>query len=232
MNAIDILGDLLGHKTRGGGLGGDILKDIFHRGDTKKQNPTRRETKPASAHDIQKDAEDLEDLLNVANDRTSRRTHSSRQHKNQPQQPTQQAPPISVPTSRPSERFQQRQAKRSPEADNQRALILIEAMLNAAKSDGQINREEQQNILKRMDNQPREAIQYLRDQMETPLDLERFVRKIPLGMERQVYTMSLIAIDLDTRGEANYLLDLASGLRLDSDTCEQIHRQVGAPSLK
>ena len=36
----------------------------------------------------------------------------------------------------------------------------------------------------------------------------------------------------DNEVVANYLLDLASGLRLDSNTCEQIHRQVGAPSLK
>ena len=233
MNAIDILGDLLGHKTRGGGLGGDILKDIFRRGSAPQRGSTNRgstnrQSKPASSRDIQQDAEDLEDLLNVANDRSSQRTHSSGRHETRPHQ----APPISVPTSPPSGRFQQRSAERSLEKDNQHAEILIEAMLNAAKSDGAINPEEQRAIMKRLDNQPREALEFVRKQMEAPLDLDSFVRKIPLGMEQQVYTMSLIAINLDTRGEANYLLDLASGLRLDSDTCEQIHRQVGAPSLK
>ncbi len=237
MNAIDILGDLLGHKTSGGGLGGDVLKDIFRRGSTPKRGSANRgsanrQSKPASSRDIQQDAEDLEDLLNVANDRSSQRTHSSGRHENRPHQSTHQAPPISVPTSRPSGRSQHRSAERSLEKDNQHAEILIEAMLNAAKSDGEINPEEQRAIMKRLDNQPREALEFVRNQMEAPLDLDSFVRKIPLGMEKQVYTMSLIAINLDTRGEANYLLDLASGLRLDSDTCEQIHRQVGAPSLK
>ncbi|MCP4886134.1 MAG: tellurite resistance TerB family protein, partial [Planctomycetaceae bacterium] len=151
MNAIDILGDLLGHKTSGGGLGGDVLKDIFRRGSTPKRGSANRQSKPASSRDIQQDAEDLEDLLNVANDRSSQRTHSSGRHENRPHQSTHQAPPISVPNSRPSGRFQHRSAERSLEKDNQHAEILIEAMLNAAKSDGEINPEEQRAIMKRLD---------------------------------------------------------------------------------
>ena len=50
-------------------------------------------------------------------------------------------------------------------------------------------------------------------------------------MEQQVYTMSLIAIDLDTNREARYLTQLADALRIPADVREQIHQRLGAPSM-
>jgi uncharacterized membrane protein YebE (DUF533 family) len=50
-------------------------------------------------------------------------------------------------------------------------------------------------------------------------------------MEQQVYTMSLIAIDLDTGEEAKYMMELAESLRLPAEVREQIHQRLGAPSI-
>jgi uncharacterized membrane protein YebE (DUF533 family) len=50
-------------------------------------------------------------------------------------------------------------------------------------------------------------------------------------MEQQVYTMSLIAIDLDTGEEAKYLMELSESLRLPTAVREQIHQRLGAPSI-
>ncbi|MGK0271081.1 MAG: uncharacterized membrane protein YebE (DUF533 family) [Cocleimonas sp.] len=50
-------------------------------------------------------------------------------------------------------------------------------------------------------------------------------------MEQQVYFMSLLAIDLDSNEEAHYLDELAKGLNISQDICNQIHEKVGAPAL-
>ncbi len=77
----------------------------------------------------------------------------------------------------------------------------------------------------------REAIQFLREEFSRPLDVHEFASSVPLGMEQQVYTMSLIAIDLDTGREAKYLLELARSLRIPDEVREQIHQRLGAPSV-
>ena len=62
MDAIDILGELLGHKTQQSSRGGNILKDIFGRGRSASPPPK----KPG---EIKRDAEKLEDLLNVGDEK-------------------------------------------------------------------------------------------------------------------------------------------------------------------
>ncbi len=112
---------------------------------------------------------------------------------------------------------------------DERALVLVRAMVNAAKSDGQIDQSEQQSILERLGDTSREAIEFLRQEFAKPLDVREFAWSVPIGMEQQVYTLSLIAIDLDTSREASYLLELAHGLRIPDEVREQIHQRLGAP---
>ena len=45
-------------------------------------------------------------------------------------------------------------------------------------------------------------------------------------MARQVYTVSLMAIEVDTEKERRYLDTLADRLNLDRSTVEQIHRHL------
>jgi uncharacterized membrane protein YebE (DUF533 family) len=104
-------------------------------------------------------------------------------------------------------------------------------MVNAAKADGRLDRDEQQAIIDRMANPTRESIDFLRQEFARPLNVDEFAREVPIGMEQQVYTMSLIAIDLDTGSEATYLMDLAERLRIPVDIREKIHQQLNAPSI-
>jgi uncharacterized membrane protein YebE (DUF533 family) len=111
------------------------------------------------------------------------------------------------------------------------AELLIKAMINAAKSDGSIDRSEQENIIKRLgDISPAEA-DYIRSEFNAPLDVAEFVRSIPRGMEQQVYAVSLSAIDLDSNKEARYLAELAQGLGLTPQVANAIHKQLGAPVI-
>ncbi len=104
-------------------------------------------------------------------------------------------------------------------------------MVNAAKSDGQIDQTEQQSILGRLSDRSPETIRFLREEFARPLDVHEFAESVPLGMEQQVYMLSLITIDLDTSGEAKYLTELADALRISPEVRNQIHTKVGAPSL-
>ncbi len=163
--------------------------------------------------DIESAARELEDMLNVANDRDTQRRAGR--------------PPAAPAPSAPAGRDQ----PGASGSANDSALVLVRAMVNAAKADGQIDQTEQQNILQRLGDSSRQAIQFLRDEFAKPLDVHEFARSVPIGMEQQVYTMSLIAIDLDTGREAKYLLELANSLRIPADVREQIHQRYGAPSI-
>ena len=66
---------------------------------------------------------------------------------------------------------------------------------------------------------------FLREELNKPLNVREFAWSVPLGMEEEVYTISLIAIDLDSNREASYLEELAHGLRIAPLTRQQIHRR-------
>ena len=126
----------------------------------------------------------------------------------------------------------QQAAQIQPTVDQeQQAEILLRAMLNAAKSDGQIDNAEQERIVEHLGDVSASEKQFLRDEMSAPLDTAAFVRSIPKGMEQQVYLMSLTSIDLDSKAEAQYLHQLAQGLGISQQACNHIHQQAGAPVL-
>ncbi len=117
------------------------------------------------------------------------------------------------------------------EQAEQQAKLLIRAMINAAKSDGTVDREEQQKIVGQLGEVSQDEIDFVRHELAQPLDVQGFIRSIPRGMEQQVYAMSLMAIDLDTNREAKYLHELAQGIGMSVEVCNRIHEQMGAPKL-
>lgn len=229
MDATDILGGLFGRKRRGGSSDGPDLGDIFGRG---RHSGGRRGTDDSSPEAIDQQAEDLEDLLNVSNNREQHRRSG---------QPPQSAPPQYSPRTRtvpppttsggiavdsPYVREQQK----SP--GNAQALVLVRAMINAAKADGEISRDEQQSIINHFDGAPDEAMQFLRQEISQPLNVREFAWSVPLGMEQQVYAMSLLAIQEDTPAEQQYLDQLAHGLRLSAEVCQKLHARYGGESRR
>lgn len=115
---------------------------------------------------------------------------------------------------------------------NDQAVLMIRAMVNAAKSDGRVDEKEQQNIISKLGSDVSEAeINFLKQEFAAPLDAAGFARSIPNGLEQQIYALSLTSIELDTQNEAQYLGQLAQGLNIDPNTCNQIHDQLGAPKI-
>jgi hypothetical protein len=226
MDAIDILGGLLGHKSsrskRSGGskTGTDILSDIFG-------GKSKRSSGP-SATDLDRKAKELEEILNVSkdhHDRPSSATRSSSRDHDTSHSSSGSLFPHSGSTTAPTS------GSSLGNDVNDKALILVQAMINAAKSDGQIDQAEQQTILQRFEGSSSEAIQFLREEFRKPLDVRQFASTVPLGMETQVYAMSLMAINLDSGDEAKYLMDLSQALRISAEDREQLHQRYNAPSI-
>lgn len=114
---------------------------------------------------------------------------------------------------------------------NDRAALLIRAMANAAKADGAIDAREQDRIVSQLGQLTPDEVQFLRQEFSTPLDLRSFVMQVPRGFEDEVYSVSLMAIDLDTNPEAHYLRDLAAALNLTAPVCNQLHQRYGCPCI-
>jgi len=116
-----------------------------------------------------------------------------------------------------------------PSADqNAAAEVMLRGMINAAKSDGEIDQQEQEKILEHLGNDvSQEEIDFVRNEFQQPLDVEGFIRSVPQGAEQQVYLMSLLGIDLDSQAEAQYLDQLAKGMGISEQQANQIHAQLG-----
>jgi len=127
------------------------------------------------------------------------------------------------------------QGESAPEPDaGQEALarVLIQAMVNAAKADGTIDDEERARIVEHLgEDTTAEERDFVLGEMRAPLDLDGFLRTVPRGAERQVYTMSLMAIELDEPAEARYLDSLRKGMNLSEQDADAIHRELGVDTL-
>jgi uncharacterized membrane protein YebE (DUF533 family) len=74
-------------------------------------------------------------------------------------------------------------------------------------------------------------IAFVKAELQRPVDLDDLVRQVPNGMEEQVYTVSLMAINLDSQKEAQYLASLAQALELSAAEVNRLHDRVGAPHI-
>ena len=114
---------------------------------------------------------------------------------------------------------------------NALAGLMLKAMIQAAKSDGEIDENERAHLMKEFGELDEEEKQFIREQMAAPVDAAALARETPEGYGPQVYLMSLMAIEFDNRKEAEYLHALATELKLDKATVNGIHDQVGATNL-
>lgn len=111
------------------------------------------------------------------------------------------------------------------------ATLLVRAMCNAAKADGQIDESEVKNIVGRLGEIDQAEAAFLQAELQAPLDIQDFVASVPASQAQQVYAFSLMGMKLDTNQEAQYLGAVAKGLRLDPNVCNQIHAKLGAPAI-
>jgi len=116
----------------------------------------------------------------------------------------------------------------------QRALALIQAMVAAAKADGEIDSEERGRIAGQVKESGAgaEALEFLIAEMQKPQDVAGLIAKVRGPQEAvEVYAASLLAIEVDTAAEREYLARLARSLGLDAGVVAEVHRTLGVPQL-
>ncbi|UEM20651.1 tellurite resistance TerB family protein [Skermanella mucosa] len=111
--------------------------------------------------------------------------------------------------------------------EDERALLLIRAMIAAANADGEITADERQRILGKLDEAgagPDEK-RVVERELASPMSTDALVREVrdPATAE-QVYLASALAIEPDTQAERSYLQYLAARLNLDPQRAEQLHK--------
>ena len=111
------------------------------------------------------------------------------------------------------------------------AALMLAAMIQAAKSDGTFDEAEKEKLLGQLGDVDAEEAAFVQAQLKAPVDIENLVANTPDGLRQQVYAMSVMAIDLDTQDEAQYLHKLASAYGMQPAQVNEIHAQLGVPSL-
>ncbi len=111
------------------------------------------------------------------------------------------------------------------------AGLMLSAMIQAAKSDGKIDAAEEQKLLGRLGDVSAEERAFVQAEMQKPVDVDALAREVPRGLEAQVYAMSVMGIDLDSKAEAQYLHALAGALGVDQAGVNNIHAQLGVQPL-
>jgi uncharacterized membrane protein YebE (DUF533 family) len=110
------------------------------------------------------------------------------------------------------------------------ATLTIRAMINAAKADGHIDTQEAQRLLGKMqeDGVTDEERNFVLGEMQKPMETDAIVRAVPnQQVAAQIYTASLMAIQVDTDAERAYLQELATKLGLNQQAVAYVHRSVG-----
>lgn len=116
-------------------------------------------------------------------------------------------------------------------AEELAAAVLLKAMIQAAKADGQIDAGEQARLVERLGEISEAEKAFVQQELAAPVDVEALVAQVPEGLEAQAYTMSLMAIDLDSQTEAQYLHQFASALGLEPAEVNHIHDRLGVAKL-
>lgn len=117
-----------------------------------------------------------------------------------------------------------------PEALDSLGLVLLQAMIAAARADGQLDGAERRALFDHVSrlNLPEAERAELFAALERPADLPSLVAAATTPERAvEIYTASLLAIEVDTPAERGYLDMLAGALGLAPALVAQIHREAG-----
>jgi uncharacterized membrane protein YebE (DUF533 family) len=121
-------------------------------------------------------------------------------------------------------------AAEQAQLENQAQLIL-RAMINAAKADGQIDQDEVQRIIGRLDEggADKSARDFIMTAMTKPMETEAIVAaaKGNPQLAAELYGASLLAIKVDSPAEQQYLQNLSSSLGLAPQAVNNLEKSMG-----
>ncbi len=133
--------------------------------------------------------------------------------------------------SQPPRALLEPQTPEAQQALEQDAEIIVKAMISAAKADGQIDDAEVEKIVGKLeeDGLTQAEKEFFLSEARKPLDIDQVIASAGNDpeMAAQIYAASLLAIEVDTPAEREYLQRLASGMGLAPQVVGQIERILG-----
>jgi uncharacterized membrane protein YebE (DUF533 family) len=113
--------------------------------------------------------------------------------------------------------------------EDQKALLLIRAMIAATNADGQITAVEHQRILGKLDEAGADADdrRIVEQELQQPRSIDALLRDVTdRDAAEQVFLASEMAIDAGSPAEKTYLQYLAARLNLPADRVQELNRIV------
>ena len=116
------------------------------------------------------------------------------------------------------------------DAMEETAKLMLRAMIQAAKADGEIDADERAKILDQLGDVSSEERAFVEAELAKPLDVAGLAEDARGQMAAQVYAAALMAIHVDNRREAAYLDQLSTALGLPKDMRDRMHQAMGVPT--
>ena len=114
------------------------------------------------------------------------------------------------------------------------AEIILTAMIDAAKADGQVDPQEINKIMANLQSSGigQDGVNYVISKLQEPMETAKIVAAVRgrPDLAAQVYSASLMAIEVDTEAEKRYLDKLAKAMGLNSNIINNIEQLTSANS--
>ena len=107
------------------------------------------------------------------------------------------------------------------------AKLMIRAMIQAARADGDIDAEERAKIFEHLGEIGDAERAFIEAELEAPVNATSLALDTSEQMAAQVYAAALMTVRVDTLSEATYLNTLADALQLSPEARERIHNAMG-----
>lgn len=115
-------------------------------------------------------------------------------------------------------------------AQEEGAKLMLRAMIQAAKADGEISPDETKAILGHLGEVSEEERAFVEAEMKKPLDPLALARDTQESMKLQVYATSLMAVKGENAAESAYLRQLGGALGLSDEARAKVHASMGLPT--
>lgn len=141
----------------------------------------------------------------------------------------------STPSSAASQQsYAQEYHQPTPQQQSSDAEIILIAMIDAAKADGQVDSDELGRIVNTMKSSGigQEGMNYVIGKLQGPMETAKIVSAVKGRPElaAQVYSASLMAIEVDTQAERQYLDKLAKAMGLSQSVVKNIEQLTAGNS--
>lgn len=122
----------------------------------------------------------------------------------------------------------------TPQQQNSDAEIILLAMIDAAKADGQVDSDELGKIMNTMKSSGigQEGMNYVIQKLQGPMETAKIISAVRGRPElaAQVYSASLMSIEVDTEAERKYLDKLAKAMGLTPEVVRNIEQLTSSDS--